>query len=371
MTACNPGSVNDALTAALHRANGHQQRFEVRFAACFDALTDPASGALDLPPHGAFPRQALDLVRELSLRGGKRLRVALLHEAAALVTDEVVPGLDDAAVSIELLHTHALIHDDIIDDAPVRRGGPSTYYAYRDRFPDRPDVALALAVLAGDLAAFLSMRVLLTGDLPPARVPAMAAVPAEAGAAMVSGQILDLERDFCPAADIGFLHTVTEYKSTRYSVLAPLRLGLLATGADIAPYEGELRAYATAVGIANQIHDDWLDLFGDSAVLGKPLGSDIRTGRRSYVVRALLAAADDAERKVVDAVLGDPSCDDDALDRIRRIARAHGIDRDLRADAEHHAREAAARTGTWGGRWRPDAVAFFAHLPAWSVTRDR
>lgn len=363
--------MNEALSAARQRASGHQRRFEARFAAYFDSLTDPAGGAFETPQHGAFPARALDLVREMSLRGGKRLRVILLHEAAALVTDQDVPGLDGAAISIELLQTHGLIHDDIIDDSPLRRGGPSTYYAYRDEFPDRPDTALALALLAGDLAAFLSTRALLTSGLPADRVLAMAAVHADTAAATVTGQMIDLERDFHPAPGTEFLHAVTEFKSTRYSVLAPLRLGLLAAGADLAPYDGELRAYATALGIANQIHDDWLDLFGDPESLGKPVGSDIRSGRRSYVVRALQSVCDETERKLLNGALGDPGCDDETLDRIRRIARAHGVDRQLRADAGHHARRAGAQAAGWRGRWRPDAVAFFEHMPPLSVARDR
>ncbi|MGW2679169.1 polyprenyl synthetase family protein [Streptomyces sp. NPDC001436] len=363
--------MNDTLTAALRRAAGHQRRFDARFAAYFDSLTDPAGSHLEIPRHGTFPARALHLVRELSLRGGKRLRVTLLHEAAALVTGETVPGLDEAAISVELLQTHGLIHDDIIDDAPTRRGGPSTYFAYRQEFPDRPDTALALAVLAGDLAAFLAGRVLLTGALPPDRALAMAAVHADTAASTVAGQLLDLERDFHPAPGTELLHEVTEYKSARYSILAPMRLGLLAAGADLAPHDGELRRYATALGIANQIHDDWLDLFGDPRSLGKPVGSDIRSGRRSYAVRALLAVCDAKERAVVDAALGAPDCDDDTLDRIRGIARAHGVDRLLRADADRHARQAEAQTAKWRERWRPDAVAFFAHMPAWSVTRDR
>ncbi|MFJ1757898.1 polyprenyl synthetase family protein [Kitasatospora sp. NPDC088134] len=359
------------MGAALRRAAGHGARFEARFAAYFAAAADPAGGGAGvLPGRGAFPGRALELVRELSLRGGKRLRVALLHEAAGLVTAEPPPGADTAAVCVELLHTHGLIHDDLIDDAPVRRGGPSTYYAYRAEFPDRPDTARALTVLAGDLAAFLALRVLLTGDLPPQRAAAMAAVAAEAGAAAVNGQLIDLERDFAPEAGTGFLHEVTEFKSTRYSVLAPLRLGLLAAGTDPAPYDAELRGYATAVGTANQLHDDLLDLFGDPAVLEKPLGTDLRSGRRSYLVRALAAATDGTERALLEGALGNPDTDDHTLDRLRRIARAHGVERELRASAAQFAREAGARAATWRGRWRPEAVAFFEHLPAWSVTRD-
>ncbi|MFF2816018.1 polyprenyl synthetase family protein [Kitasatospora cineracea] len=361
--------MNDALAAALRRAADHQERFEARFAAHFDALADPEGGGALLPPHGRFPARALELVRELSLRGGKRLRVALLHEAAALVADRPAPGLDAAAISVELLHTHGLIHDDIIDDAPLRRGGPSTYYAYRAEFPDHPDTALALAVLAGDLAAFLAVRALLTGDLPPDRALAMATVATDAAAAAVNGQLIDLERDFHHAPDTAFLHTVTEYKSTHYSILAPLRLGLLAAGADPAPHDADLRAYATALGTANQIHDDWLDLFGNPATLGKPLGTDLRSGRHSYLVHALLAAtADDpAARTTLRAALGTP--DPAAVTTLRTLARTHHLDRTLPAEAARHAHRAAALAATWH-HWHPGAVAFFTHLPAWSITRD-
>ncbi|GAA2780304.1 polyprenyl synthetase family protein [Kitasatospora paracochleata] len=364
--------MDHTITAALQRATEHRRRFDARFAAYFDSLTDPAGGALDGPQHGRFPARALDLLRDLSLRGGKRLRVAVLNEAAALATDEAVPGLAEAAISIELLQTHGLIHDDIIDGSAVRRGAPSVPHAYRDEFPDRPDTALGLAVLAGDLAAFLSLRVLVTSDLPPDRAAAMAAVQSDAAATTVIGQFLDLERDFGPVPDLDLLHAVTEFKSTRYSVLAPLRLGLLAAGSDPAPHDGELRRYSTALGIANMLRDDWLDLFGDPDTVGKSLGSDIRSGRRSYVVRALLAAdTDAAERTVLDAAIGDPQCDDDTLDRVRAVARRHGVDRSLQADAERHAREASALAGTWRTRWRADAVAFFEHLPTWTAARDR
>ncbi|MFJ3639994.1 polyprenyl synthetase family protein [Streptomyces sp. NPDC090108] len=106
--------MNTTVLAARQRAAEHRRRFEPRFAAYFDSLTDPAGGALEVPP-GRFPARALDLVRDMSLRGGKSLRVAFLHEAAALAGDRPVPGLDEAAISIELVQTHGLIHDDIID----------------------------------------------------------------------------------------------------------------------------------------------------------------------------------------------------------------------------------------------------------------
>ncbi|GAA3011996.1 polyprenyl synthetase family protein [Kitasatospora albolonga] len=364
--------MDQTIIAALRRAAEHRQRFDTSFAAYFDALTDPAGGgALDGLQHGTFPARALELLRDMSLRGGKRLRVAVLYEAATLITDQPAPGLTEAAIGIELLQTHGLVHDDVIDGSAVRRGAPSVPQRYLDEHPEQPRTATGLAVLAGDLAAFLSLRVLAGADLPPERAAAMTAELAGVGATTVLGQFLDLERDFGPVPGLGFLHAVTEYKTTRYSILAPLRLGLLAAGADPAPHDAELRRYATALGIANMLRDDWLDLFGDPAAVGKSVGSDLRSGRRSYAVRALLTAdLDPAERALLTAALGDPDGDEETLDRVRAIGRRHGVDRALQADAERHAGDASAIAGTWYDRWRPDPVAFFHHLPAWTVTRD-
>ncbi|MFJ8045990.1 polyprenyl synthetase family protein [Kitasatospora sp. NPDC096147] len=363
--------MDQTITAALRRAAGHRQRFDDRFAAYFDSLTGPGGSALDGLGHGRFPARAVELLRDMSLRGGKRLRVAVLHEAAGLITRQPLPGLDEAAVAIELLQTHGLVHDDIIDGSAVRRGAPSVPQQYRDEHPDRPDTALGLAVLAGDLAAFLALRVLAAAEPPPERGAAMTAELAGVGATTVLGQFLDLERDFGPVPGTDFLHAVTEYKTTRYSLLTPLRLGLLAARVDPAPYDGELRRYATALGIANMLRDDWLDLFGDPATVGKSVGSDLRSGRRSYAVRALLTADTDAAgRELLARALGDPDADEETLDQVRALGRRHGVDRSLQAEAQRYAAEASAVAGDWYDRWQPDAVAFFHHLPAWTVTRD-
>ncbi|MFC9742229.1 polyprenyl synthetase family protein [Streptomyces noursei] len=354
------------IEAGMHeRLAGYRDRFHGLFADYFDSV------ARQGPPRNAFVPEALELVRDMSLRGGKRIRVALVYEAARLVTPDAVTGLDEAALSIELLQTHGLIHDDIIDDSPVRRGAPSVYYAYRDRFPDRPHTALGLAVLAGDLAAFLSVQVLLTAPVPRDLRQAMAAVQATAGADTVRGQFLDLERDFGPVPDRAVLDTVSEYKSARYSVLAPLQLGLLAAGADVTAHEEELTRYARLLGVSGQMRDDYLDLFADAGTVGKPAGSDLREGRRSYAVCALLAATSGAERAVVESALAGPGCPPQTVGRVQDIARHHGVDEQLLAEIRGGAEEAAAVAATWRGRWRDEAVAFFEQLPLWGALRTQ
>ncbi|GAB2869739.1 polyprenyl synthetase family protein [Streptomyces mayteni] len=356
----------DSTAAGIRaRLAAHQTRFDARFAAYFDALAQRPL------PRSDFVPECLGLLRDMSLRGGKRLRVALLHEAAGLVTADTPAGIEEAALSLELLQTHGLVHDDIIDDAPTRRGGPSVPYSYRQRFPNAPHTALGLAVLAGDLAAFLSVQVLLEAGVPAELRLAMVEVQLATGADTVVGQILDLERDFHPLPDRAMLDAVSDHKTARYSVLAPLRLGLLAAGEDLAAHDTRLRRYATLVGISGTLRDDYLDLFGDPEVLGKPAGSDLRAGRRTYAVRAILAAVTPTERDTVEAALAAPDCPPSTVDAVREIALRHGVDDLLRDDILHTARAAAEEAAGWRPHWRGDAVAFFERLPLWGAERTR
>ncbi|MFF4244603.1 polyprenyl synthetase family protein [Streptomyces sp. NPDC001822] len=359
-TAALPAQIRDRLA-------GYGRRFPVLFEEYFQHV----SRTLEAPSFSRFTPECLGLLRDLSLRGGKRMRVALLFEAARLVTDEPLEGLDEAALSIELLQTHALVHDDIIDDSPTRRGGPSTYYAYRDRFPGHPQAALGLALLAGDLALTSALQVLLDSTAPLAVRQAMVEVQTRAASATFVGQIIDMERDFTDNPGKDVLHQVADFKTARYSALAPMQLGLIAAGVEPASFDKELRRYTMLAGICGQMRDDYLDLFGDAGTMGKPTGTDIRDGRRNYTVRAILDVAGGAERAVLESCLGDPSCGEDAIESVRAIARRHGVEETMRTDMRHCAERAAAEAAGWRSHWREEAVAFFEYLPMWSVERVR
>ncbi|WP_405624844.1 polyprenyl synthetase family protein [Streptomyces sp. NBC_00016] len=347
------------------RFAAYERRFNARFEQYFRDLSD----SFEAPSSSWFTPECLGLLRDVSVRGGKRLRVAFIYEAARLVTPDPVPGLEEAALSIELLQTHGLVHDDIIDDGPVRRGGPSTYYAYRERFPDRPQDALGLAVLAGDLALVLSLQVLLDSPAPLPVRHAMVGVQTAAASAMIVGQITDIERDFTDIPSEELLHAVSDYKTAHYSILAPLQLGLLAAGEEPARFDAQLRRYARLVGIYETMRDDYLDLFGDAHTMGKSTGRDLRDGKRSYTIAALLAAVSGTERAVVEAALGDSSCIPEAVSDVREIATSCGVEQKMRADMQRYAELASAEAAGWRPRWREEAVTLFERLPLWSVER--
>ncbi|MGW6026752.1 polyprenyl synthetase family protein [Streptomyces sp. NPDC055099] len=373
----NSSTVTAASTAsAFERAAGHRQRFDAAFEKYFAGL----AGDLDGARLGRFPPRCLELLAQLSLRGGKRIRTTLLYEAAALVTRDEIPGLTEAALSLELLHSHALVLDDIMDDSPMRRGGPSTYYACREDLPDHPQAALGLAMMAGDLAGFLALRVLFDADLPADRKQAMLDVQFGVTTDTVIGQVLDLERDVHPSAGEGdaggqgddeLLETVCEYKTSRYTILAPMRLGLLAAGQDLAEHEESLHRYARLAGLSGQMRDDHLDLFGDPGLTGKPSGADLRAGRHTYLTRELLAATDGDDHDTVKAALADPDCTPETIDRIRDIAHRHDVHTRLQAAIDRHAHAAAAEAASWYRHWNSEAVELFEQLPLWNTRRTR
>ncbi|MEV0523209.1 polyprenyl synthetase family protein [Streptomyces sp. NPDC050439] len=368
-----------SAAGAFERAAGHRRRFDAAFEKYFAELSGDLNGA-----HlGRFPSRCLELLAQLSLRGGKRIRTTLLYEAAALATREEIPGLTEAALSLELLHSHALILDDIMDDSPLRRGGPSTYYACRADLPDHPQAALGLAMMTGDLAGFLALRVLFDADLPADRKQAMLDVQLGVTTDTVIGQVLDLERDVHPSAAEGdegeegeegeqaLLETVCEYKTSRYTILAPMRLGLLAAGQDLAEHEESLHRYARLAGLSGQMRDDYLDLFGDPGLTGKPSGADLRAGRHTYLTRELLAATDGDDHETVRAALADPGCTPEVIDRVRSIAHRHDIPARVQADIDRHAHAAAAEAASWHRHWNGEAVALFEQLPLWNTRRTR
>lgn len=207
---------------------------------------------------------------------------------------------------------------------------------------------------------------------------AMVEVQTRAATDTFVGQIVDLERDFTPTVpDEDVLHGVADYKSARYSLLAPLRLGLLAAGGQPDRYDDELSRYAQLVGICGQMRDDYLDLFGDAATMGKPTGTDLRDGKRSYTVVALLSAVADSgtgggsDRVVVESALGDASCTPETVAAVREIAERRGVPDRMRADMRRHAEQASLVAAAWRPRWRDEAVTFFEQLPVWSVERTR
>jgi geranylgeranyl diphosphate synthase type I len=273
--------------------------------------------------HGPEVEAVAESIANLSLRGGKRMRAVLLSLGYESCGGE--GGSEPVAlggVALELLQTYLLAHDDWMDRDDVRRGGPSVPAMLRARFGDAH--ADAMSVLAGDLAAAWARRAIYDLALPPDRVARAAREMASVEEDVVEGQILDVAGT---AADRASLERVHRLKTSSYTVRGPIVMGAHLAGAGEAQLAA-LRAFADPIGIAFQLRDDLLGVFGDPAVTGKPAGNDLRAGKRSAVVVEATVSGWGGE---LESVLGRADASDDEVRAVVARLEERGIGRRVEA----------------------------------------
>jgi geranylgeranyl diphosphate synthase, type I len=235
-----------------------------------------------------------DLVR----RGGKRVRPILLSAAhAAWGGDVAGSAIVDAGAALEILHAYLLIHDDWMDDDDMRRGAPSVHVALREVLGSRSR-GDACAILAGDYAQGVAFDLLARMDAPPIRVVAALAEASRVLSHVVTGQIMDVCASANSSDDTDLMHRL---KTSSYTTTGPLVIGALLAGASPGELE-ELRSVGDALGLAFQLTDDVLGTFGDPERTGKPVGSDLRRGKKTALVAEL--ASDREAQRILPRVLG-------------------------------------------------------------------
>ncbi|MBR4727428.1 MAG: polyprenyl synthetase family protein [Clostridia bacterium] len=228
--------------------------------------------------------------------GGKRIRPVLTLEFCRLCGGDPRSALP-FALAVEMVHTYSLIHDDLpcMDDDALRRGKPSSHIVFGE----------ANALLAGDALLTFAFETALSADLDPAIKAEAALVLAKAAgcAGMIAGQVMDLHNEGRCAS----LEEVreTDRRKTGAMIRAAAEIGCVAAGGTAAQRAAAV-AYADALGLAFQIVDDILDVTGDAATLGKPIGSDTDNQKSTYVsllgLEESQALADALTRQAEDAL---------------------------------------------------------------------
>jgi len=283
----------------------------------------------------------LESLRALVLAGGKRLRPAFCHWAyvgsGGSPTDDLVA---DAEAALELLHTFALVHDDVMDGSDRRRGQPSIHeqFVTRHRGSDWRGEARRFgegaAVLVGDFAFVYADQFM--AEVPrPARQ-----IYDEMRLELCVGQYLDLVGTARRSSDRAEATRIARYKSGKYTVERPLHLG-----AALAGRLDELAAPLSAVGLplgeAFQLRDDILGVFGDAAVTGKPVGDDLREGRLTPMI-AVAAQRADREGAELLGKLGERNLGDHDIAELQALLVACGALDEIEAEIERLVDESLA-----------------------------
>ncbi len=226
-----------------------------------------------LPATNTHPAQLHQAIHYALLNGGKRVRPMLTYASGELF-DIDPQQLDPAAVAIEMIHAYSLVHDDLpaMDDDDLRRGKPTCHKQFDE----------ATAILAGDALQTLAFETLSSADISTdIRLQWIQRLSAASGAdGMVGGQMIDLLAEQ-QALDDGALRTMHR-KKTGALIKASILMGATPAQADTQSIQ-QLEIFADSIGLAFQVQDDILDVEGESAIIGKPQGSDVEQGKSTFV----------------------------------------------------------------------------------------
>ena len=263
----------------------------------------------------AVPEAALliDEIERVVLAGGKRLRPAFCYwgyRSAGGPDGEEILRLTTA---FELLHTFAIVHDDIMDRSSERRGQPTTWQT----------MGIERALLVGDLALVLADAAFWGSGFTPDQLCSAFAEFTTMREQVIAGQHMDLEAHNSTITESA-ARAIAILKSGSYSIEHPLLIGARLAGAP-GPAIEALRGFGRPLGEAFQLVDDILGVFGDPAVTGKPIDSDIREGKRNVLFAKTLDALEESDR---DFFLANWGAGDDLpgpdVDRLRDLIEASG-----------------------------------------------
>ena len=235
------------------------------------------------PPQGLYE----PIAYELSL-GGKRIRPVLMLMAYNLYQDNVDAILSQAA-GLETYHNHTLLHDDVMDKADMRRNKPTVHNVWNEN----------TAILSGDAMLILAYR--LMADCPKDKLAEVLHVFTETTMEICEGQQWDME--FETRMDVK-VEEYIEMIRLKTSVLlaAALKIGAMLGGASDEDAQ-KLYDFGVKIGLAFQLQDDWLDVYGDPKVFGKNIGGDILCNKQTYMLITALEEANEEQRAVLESWL--------------------------------------------------------------------
>ncbi len=262
--------------------------------------------------------------------GGKRLRpymVALGYSATAREFDML--SILPAMAAQELFHQAILIHDDIIDRDDVRHGVLNVtgqyelkYNKYIQGTSERRHFANSAALLAGDLLISSAFQAMQQVCADPNHLRAATNTFADAIFAVSGGELLDTESAFRTDARAS-AETVAIHKTAHYSFVGPLVMGAQLAGAA-EPTISSLKAYGEKLGIAFQMQDDLLGIYGDSGETGKSNSSDIREGKQTHLIEQFHERATSEQAALFAAVFHNATASDEAIDAARELLDQSG-----------------------------------------------
>jgi geranylgeranyl diphosphate synthase, type II len=266
--------------------------------------------------YGDKPAELYDPIRYIMQLGGKRLRPLVTVLAGYLFHDDIQKCLKPAC-GVEVFHNFTLLHDDIMDKAPLRRGQPTVHEKWNHN----------IAILSGDVMMVRAYELFL--EVEPAKLQKVLKLFSNCAAAVCEGQQLDMNfetQDYITIDD--YLHMIT--LKTAVLLGFSLELGAILNGAP----DKEailLKRFGINVGIAFQLRDDLLDVYGDQNKFGKQVGGDILADKKTFLLLTALTQASESQRDILTRFREKTNYS--AEEKVREVTQVYN-DLDIRTQTE-------------------------------------
>ena len=281
----------------------------------------------------AIDSSAADIMKslkEFNLRGGKRIRPALMIHGYKCFGKPAEKDIISASLAVELMEGFLLIHDDVTDQDDLRRGGPTFHKIYERRYSSLKRISPKrfgenIAIVAADIQNSLANEALAMSNFPAENINSALKKYHEIALKTESGWLIETMIYAKPASEVTEkdVMKVNTFKTAAYTIEGPLHMGamLAGTGEDNLK---TLSSFAMPLGQAFQLQDDILGMFGDEKKLGKPVGSDLKEGKITLLIVKALEKADEEDMKTLLDALGNKDLARKELDGVRKIIKDTG-----------------------------------------------
>ena len=317
-------SVPRSIDDIPHCVVGHLNEFFMERQSAIKAISPVAD-------------KAMTTLTDFTINGGKRIRptfawlgwmgsLQLTFSDAANHPD--ADAVMHAVSSLELVQSCALIHDDIIDSSATRRGMPTIHEHFKQSHSAQAwhgrgeNYGNAVAILIGDLALSWADDMFMEAALAPIQRDRAWQPWQDMRTEVVCGQIMDVTAEAQGDGSLRTADRVNRYKTAAYTVERPLHIGAALARAPQDTVNA-LRTFGRDIGVAFQLRDDQLGVFGDPDVTGKPSGDDLREGKRTTLLALTLNHVSESDREHVESSLGQPLSERD-VDHLRAIIKKSG-----------------------------------------------
>lgn len=301
------------------------------------------------------PKKLYDAAGHLIVNGGKRLRPFMVMKSCEILGGNVSNAMYPAS-AVEMVHNFTLVHDDIMDNDEMRHGVPTVHKKF----------GMPIAILAGDVLFSKAFQIISNSNLPPKEISELVSRLSKACVEVCEGQLLDIKM-----ADEKRIPTKREYITMIGKKTAALFDVSCAMGAISAKKSAKdvknLSEFGKNLGIAFQITDDLIGVMGDPKITKKPVGNDLREGKKSLPILMAINQSTGKDKKIILKAFGNPKITKNELEEAVNIIRKLGIEDKVRTQALAYASKAEKSLFTYSGKAKNELLSLLEFVVKRSV----